>query len=202
VRLSDGSFIHADRFVFACGPWLPKVFPGLLGRRMQITRQEVFFIGTPAGSNEFAPPRMPVWIEAASSGVFYGMPVIEQRGFKIASDQRGAAMDPDTQDRMPTATLREAALRYVARRFPHLAGQPIVESRVCQYENSPDGNLWIDRHPQHGNVWILGGGSGHAFKHGPVIGAYAADRVADREHAIHPLLRFDREHGAEPSTLK
>jgi glycine/D-amino acid oxidase-like deaminating enzyme len=140
----------------------------------------VFFIGPPKGSDAFQVPHMPVWIEASSPEVFYGLPVVEHRGFKIASDLRGAAVDPDTQDRSPTPALRDAALRYVAKRFPALRGQPVVESRVCQYENSLDGDFFIDRHPEHPNIWIVGGGSGHAFKHGPIIGNYVADQLTSR----------------------
>jgi glycine/D-amino acid oxidase-like deaminating enzyme len=66
---------------------------------------------------------------------------------------------------------------YVAERFPALRDSPIVESRVCQYENTSSGDFLIDRHPAFDNVWIAGGGSGRGFKHGPAIGEYVAARV-------------------------
>lgn len=67
-------------------------------------------------------------------------------------------------------------------RFPYLidlplANAPLLESRVCQYENSTDHNFILDRHPGAENVWIVGGGSGHGFKHGPVIGEMVTDAV-------------------------
>jgi glycine/D-amino acid oxidase-like deaminating enzyme len=58
-----------------------------------------------------------------------------------------------------------------------LANAPIVDSRVCQYENTSNGDFIIDRHPGFDNVWIAGGGSGHGFKHGPAVGEYTAARV-------------------------
>ena len=64
---------------------------------------------------------------------------------------------------------------YLARRFPDLAEAPIVETRVCQYENSSNGDLLIDFHPRWRNVLLVGAGSGHGFKHGPAVGRYAAD---------------------------
>jgi glycine/D-amino acid oxidase-like deaminating enzyme len=63
------------------------------------------------------------------------------------------------------------------RRFPGLRGAPLNEARVCQYENSANGDLLIDRHPDRPNVVLVGAGSGHGFKHGPAVGAYAAKLV-------------------------
>jgi glycine/D-amino acid oxidase-like deaminating enzyme len=56
-----------------------------------------------------------------------------------------------------------------------MAGRPLSESRVCQYENSSNGDFLIDRHPDFENVTLVGAGSGHGFKHGPAVGAYAAE---------------------------
>ena len=70
-----------------------------------------------------------------------------------------------------------SARAYLRMRFPALANAPLVESRVCQYENSTDHNFILDRHPGAENVWIVGGGSGHGFKHGPVIGEMVTDAV-------------------------
>ena len=70
-----------------------------------------------------------------------------------------------------------AARAYLRMRFPAMADAPLLESRVCQYENSTDHNFILDRHPEAENVWIVGGGSGHGFKHGPVMGEMVADAV-------------------------
>ena len=105
------------------------------------------------------------------------MPGNERRGVKVASDDAGPAMDPTTANRVASLAGARGARRFVRRRFPELAKQPIVETRVCQYEFSPDGNFLVDRHPAASNVWIVGGGSGHGFKMGPALGEYVSRLV-------------------------
>jgi glycine/D-amino acid oxidase-like deaminating enzyme len=180
VRTVGGETLRADRYVFACGPWLPKLFPALLGARIFPTRQEVFFFAPPSGDRSFQPHALPGWADFNDGDIFYGFPDLEARGFKIAHDAHGERFDPDTGDRRPSAAGFEAVRAYLARRFPSLAGQPLTEARICQYENSSNGDLLIDRHPGWPNAVLLGAGSGHGFKHGPAVGRYAADLVAGR----------------------
>jgi len=177
VRTASGESIPADAFVFACGPWLPKVFPELLGNRIFPTRQEVIFFGPPAGDESFSPPKMPVWIDFSDNLGFYGFPNIDNRGFKVAFDKHGPPADPDNMERILGEDKLREARRYVAQRFPALRNAPVIESRICQYENTSNGDFLIDRHPSWDNVWLVGGGSGHGFKHGPAVGEYASERV-------------------------
>jgi len=176
ISASDGSGIRAGTFVFACGAWLPKLFPELLGARIFPTRQEVFFFGTPPGDERFAPPRMPTWIDFGAE--IYGLPDLEGRGFKVAPDRHGAPIDPDTDERLVTAESATRIRVFLGRRFPALAAAPLLETRVCQYENTSNGDFLIDRHSDAHNVWLVGGGSGHGFKHGPAVGEYVAERLA------------------------
>lgn len=169
--------ISADSYVFACGAWLGKVLPDILGERIFPTRQEVFFFGIPPGDTRFEPPQMPVWIDFGDDRGMYGFPDLEGRGFKVAFDLHGPAFDPDDGTRFASPAKLEAARKYVSERFPALAKSPIIGSRVCQYENTSNGDFLIDRHPAFENVWIAGGGSGHGFKHGPAVGEYTAARV-------------------------
>jgi sarcosine oxidase len=173
----DGSTISAGAFVFACGPWLPKLFPELLEERIFPTRQEVFYFGPPPGDGRFAPPAMPVWVDFAEE--IYGLPDIESKGFKVAPDRHGPPFDPDTGERVVSPEGLAGVREFVARRFPALKDAPLVASEVCQYENSSNGDFLIDRHPDFDDVWLVGGGSGHGFKHGPAVGEYVAARVAD-----------------------
>jgi len=83
--------------------------------------------------------------------------------------------------------LASATREVLARRFPALTAAPLVESRVCQYENSPDGHLILDRHPQAENLWLAGGGSGHGFKLAPVVGEHVAALVRGEAR---PLPQF------------
>ena len=186
VSTADGATLSAERIVFACGPWLPKLFPQLLGSRIFPTRQEVFFFAPPAGDRHFEPAQFPGWADFNNGDIYYGFPDLEGRGFKVAHDKHGPAIDPDVGDRQLTPTELADVRAYMDRRFPALKGRPLVESRVCQYENSSNGDLLIDRHPQWSNVWLVGAGSGHGFKHGPAVGRLAADLVTGKRAATEP----------------
>ena len=175
MNLSDGTRLTPGTLVFACGPWLPTLFPDLLGPLLRTTRQEVFFFGTPAGDRHFAPPAMPAWIDFQEGA--YGLPDIEGRGAKVGLTALGRAFDPDRGDRMPSAEGLAAARGLAATRVPALRDAPLLEARICQYTNTPSGDLLIDKHPDHDHVWLVGGGSGHGFKLGPAVGAYVASRV-------------------------
>ena len=170
IMTTTGDTLTAGAFVFACGPWLPQVFPELLAPRIFPTRQEVYFFAPPAGSAAFAAPAMPAWLHHPD--LVYGLPDLESRGFKLSIDRHGPAFDPDAGSRLPSSEGLAEARAYLARRFPALAHATLNESRVCQYENTANGDFIIDRHPQCDNVYIVGGGSGHGFKHGPAVGAY------------------------------
>ena len=173
VRLDDGSRLAADTFVFACGPWLPKLFPALLAPRIQVPGRDVLYFGLPAGDQRLAFPNFPNYSEER----YYGFASIDGRGFKVCPTTGTNNFDPDVDERIISATEVRRARAYLAQRFPSLAGQPITESRVCQLENTADEHFIIDRHPEMANVMIAGGGSGHGFKHGPVIGRYIAQRA-------------------------
>jgi sarcosine oxidase len=175
IVTTNGERFSASTFVFACGPWLPKVFPELLGERIFPSRQEVFFFGVPPGDLRFAAPAMPTWLKLKDE--FYGMPDIENRGFKVAFDRHGPKADPDTQSRVASSEALAVAKEYLARRFPAMRDAPVLETRACQYENTSSGDFLIDKHPELDNVWLVGGGSGHGFKHGPSLGQYVAARV-------------------------
>ncbi len=176
IRTVSGEEIRAGHFVFACGPWLPKLFPELLEDLIYVTRQEVVFLGVPPGDDSFNRGVMPAWIDF--NDLVYGLPNVDGRGFKIAIDAHGAEFDPDRGERVVSDDGLKAVREYVARRVPRLANAPVMETRVCQYENTSNGDFLIDRHPAFENVWLVGGGSGHGFKHGPVVGEYVAQMIA------------------------
>ena len=177
VKTDSGVELKAGQFFFACGSWLPKIFPRVLDGRIRPTRQEVFYFGVPAGERRFSPPAMPVWIDFSDELGAYSIPEIDGRGFKLAFDRHGEEFDPDQGNRIVTGV--EEARQFVAERFPPLAGAPVVESRVCQYENTSSGDFLIDRHPEFPNMWLVGRGSGHGFKHGPAVGEYVARMAGD-----------------------
>ena len=186
VEAMGGARFDADQFVFACGPWLGQIFPELLATRIFPTRQEVFFFAPPAGSDAYAPGRLPGWADFNGGDIYYGFPDLEGRGFKIAHDAHGAPMDPDTGDRTPSTQALADVRAFMARRFPALADRPLSEARVCQYENSSNGDFLIDFHPRMTNVLLVGGGSGHGFKHGPEVGRLAAELVSGEGRQSEP----------------
>jgi glycine/D-amino acid oxidase-like deaminating enzyme len=160
--------------------------PGLLTGRITPTRQEVYHFGAAAGDTRFAPPALPVWADFNGGDMVYGMPDLEGQGFKLAFDAHGPTIDPDTQDRQVGAAGVARARSYLAERFPGLAGAPLVHARVCQYENSCNGDFLLDRLPGHARVWLVGAGSGHGFKHGPAVGARVRDHLLDEALPIEP----------------
>ena len=176
ISTTTSQEIVAGKFIFACGPWLPKLFPELLGGLIHVTRQEVFFLGVPAGDDRFNSPDMPTWMDI--NELIYCLPNLDNRGFKIAIDKHGPQFDPDTGDRIVNPESINAVRAYLSRRVPLLADAPVVESRVCQYENTSNGDFLIDRHPRFENAWLVGGGSGHGFKHGPAVGEHVASLIS------------------------
>jgi glycine/D-amino acid oxidase-like deaminating enzyme len=171
-----GDRLAAGAFLFACGPWLPKLFPGQLDGYIALRRSEVFYVGSPAGDDRFSWRRLPNMWESrvgayAMSDIDYGYKVVPSFGVPI---------DPDTDDRVASAYQLRKVRAYLERRIPGLVGQPVVASRVCALENSNNHHFIIDTHPEFANAWIVGAGSGHAFKMGPMLGDYVSERMLGR----------------------
>jgi len=192
VALSTGQRAAAHTFVFACGPWLPKVFPSVMGNKLATPRRVVFFYGTPPGDERFTYPNFPTW----SIDDAYGFPSIEGKGFKVAPTFARVIVDPDTQEHTLTGEEVEKGREFVAKWFPALAHQPLVDSKVCQREDSVDEHFIVCRHPELSNVWLVGGGSGHGYKHGIMLGEYVANRVAGRDKNPELAATFRLKDGA------
>jgi sarcosine oxidase len=173
--LVDGTTVEADAVVFAAGPWLARLLGPLPGLELSVPQQEIIYFATPPGDDRFDAANHPIWIDY--DGAFYGIPSVERRGFKVAPDWPGPIVDPDRQERRLSDERVDAARAYLARRFPAMAGQPVAEGRVCQYELTPDTHFIVDRHPSMADAWVVGGGSGHGFKHGPALGEYLSALV-------------------------
>jgi glycine/D-amino acid oxidase-like deaminating enzyme len=163
VVLDDGRRLAGDRVVWACGAWLAGLFPELV--ELRVTHQDVFYFG--AGP-EWATPDVPGWVDY--DGAAYGLGDLDGRGVKVAPDSEGPAMDLEGEDRVAVPAHEAQARDYLARRFPGLAQAPLVGHRTCQYELTADTHFLVAPHPEHdGRVWLVGGGSGHGFKHGPAL---------------------------------
>lgn len=177
VTTSTGQRVGAQTFVFACGPWLPKVFPSVMKGKLETPRRVVFFYGTPPGDERFAYPNFPTW----SVDNAYGFPSIEGKGFKMAPTFDRLLVDPDTQEHAPTADELRKGRAFAAKWFPALANQPLVDCKICQREDSIDEHFIVQQHPELNNVWLVGGGSGHGYKHGIMLGDYVARRVVGKD---------------------
>ncbi len=161
-----------------------------VGDKIRATKQEVFFFGTPAADDRFLEEKLPAWADHRDRFI-YGIPGNDGRGFKIADDTRGPEFDPTTGERVVSAENLQRMREYLGFRFPALKDAPLIETRVCPYENTPDNHFIIDRHPAADNLWLVGGGSGHGFKHGPALGEMLATLILEGRDAD-PLFRLDR----------
>ena len=202
VVLEGGSRLEADAFVFACGAWLPDLFPAAIGELITPHRQDVIHFAVPRDDRDYSPPAMPVWIDFAGS--FYGFPSLNGQSMKACPDWLGPNERCDDSERVCADASIDAARQVLRRRFPALADQPVVRTWTCFYEVTPDANFVIDRHPRLGDTWIAGGGTGHAFKHGPVMGEYLSALVSDDAAAARELAPPDdrfaiRARAASPS---
>jgi len=174
ITIDPGESLSAGSFVFACGPWFPKVFPELMGKRLRIPMGHVFYFGVPAGDNRFSFPNMPSYGVPGCTG----WPALgrDHRGFRVRTGGR-PPQDPDESDRWIDKEFHERPREVLQNHFPDLVGAPILETRACHYESSVDRNWIIDTHPDYSNLWLAGGGSAEGFKFGPVLGEYIAQRV-------------------------
>ncbi len=192
LKLSNGEVMQSDLQLFACGSWLGQVFPDLLRDKITCSKQEAYYFGVPS-ENSKAYDQLPAWIDLDGSDFYYGIPGNASRGFKIGVDKRGEAFDPTHGERVYNPEVLSKARQFIGHRFPGLKNAPLTESRVCPYENSPDGNFILGSHPENDRIWILGGGSGHGFKHGPALGQLVADYFL-KGGLIHPMLLLDKGH--------
>lgn len=174
LLLSNGNKIKGEAYLFACGSWMGKLFPDVLKNIITCTKQEVYYFGAPP-ENSYAFEDLPAWIDVDGKDFYYGIPGNAHRGFKIGVDIRGEPFDPTAGERTLTPGALEGARKFIGHRFPKLKDAPLLEHRVCPYENSPDGNFIFDLLPESDNVFLLGGGSGHGFKHGPAIGELVSE---------------------------
>jgi glycine/D-amino acid oxidase-like deaminating enzyme len=165
-----GERYTADVVIWACGAWLGKLFPRWAP--IIATRQMVFYWDVdPAWSSG------PAWIDPQAE--VYGMPDLDGLGLKAQSDLQGATVDPDAPRDFDTCAQHTTAA-YLGRRFPALAGTPLLRGHAMHYELTPDANFRVGPIPESPDTWLVGGGSGHGFKHGPALGEYVADVLEAR----------------------
>ncbi len=197
IALSSGETLRAEKFVFACGPWLWKLFPEFLRTRLRTPMGTVYYYGTPIGDNRWVAPNMPSFNFPGITG-WPALPN-DARGFRVRGGG-GTQTDPDTSQRWIDPSNFSRPRQFLIDRFPLLIDAPLLETRSCHYELSVTRNFYIDTHPEWSNVWIAGGGSAEGFKFGPVVGDYTARRVMgiEGDPAIAKAFRIPKEEFEEP----
>ena len=187
IALDSGETLSAGNFIFACGPWFPKIFPDLMGKRLRISMGHVFYFSVPPGDRRFTYPYMPSYGVPGCTG-WPALPV-DHRGFRVRTGGRPPD-DPDTSDRWVPPEYHGRPREILQRHFPDLANAVINETRACHYESSVDRNFIIDKYPGLDNVWLAGGGSAEGFKFGPILGDYIANRVVGVDQEPHLADQF------------
>ena len=197
IALSSGETLKAEKFVFACGPWLWKLFPEFLRTRLRTPMGNVYYYGTPIGDNRWVAPNMPSFNFPGITG-WPALPN-DARGFRVRVGG-GTQTDPDTSQRWIDPSNFSRPRQFLIDRFPLLIDAPLLETRSCHYELSVTRNFYIDTHPEWSNVWIAGGGSAEGFKFGPVVGDYTARRVMgiEGDPAVAKAFRIPKEEFEEP----
>ncbi len=196
LTLTPDENISAGSYVFALGPWYPKIFPELMANRLRISMGHVVYFRTPPGDNSYSWPNMPSYNFPGVTGWPALTP--DSRGFRVRAGGKGPA-DPDTSIRWLTEEEKERPRKILEERFPGLADAPVNETRACHYESGVGGNFFIDHHPDYEDVWFVGGGSAEGFKFGPMVGEYSAGRILGTENDPDLIEAFRlREEEFEP----
>jgi sarcosine oxidase len=195
ITLGDGRKLEADSFIFACGPWLTRLFPELT-KKLKVTRALEIFYSSPPTLSDLMENRLPTWMDRDLDGPFrsFGVPGSSYRGFKIGLTppaDNNVTDRFDTYDRVVKPEELAIVQKVIAMRFPKLVGQPVIEQRVCQYTLTPDTDLILDQHPQASNLWVMGGDSGHGYKLGASFGEMAASAVLG-EAKVNSLFALKR----------
>ena len=167
----NGKLLEADLIVIATGPWMAEMFPKTIKPLSTIIGINVLYTSTPDGSEMFDQNRMPCWIDHGEGS--FGLSSVEGSGVKAAvviPDK----IDLDNDERLIRKKALSRTRAYIDKRLPGLSGQRVVDSKFNQIILTPDTHFIIDFHPQHENLLLAGGCSGHLFKHGPVFGEFAA----------------------------
>jgi glycine/D-amino acid oxidase-like deaminating enzyme len=192
----DGKALQADVVVVATGAWLGEMYRRTIRPIADIVRQNIIYTSTPEGSTAFDHTSMPCWVDHGYGA--YGIPSINGSGVKAAIAWTDAIIDLDDDERIVDQATFTRTRQYIHHRFPDLVGERAVDQKACQIAMTPDTHFIIDHHPEHKDVLLIGGCSGHLFKHGPVLGDFAAG-VALREYGTAPRFKINKRTGLSMS---
>src|SRR5262249_2864604 len=109
-------------------------------------------------------------------GHFYGLPIHGIPGFKLAKFFFGDVVDPAKPVLEPQRQEEEVLRVFLRRYFPKAEG-PVMTLGATFFENTPDRDFIIDRLPEHQNLWLAVGLSGHGYKYCSALGEVMVDLV-------------------------
>ena len=192
VTTRKGTY-QADRLVVTAGAWAPKLVPELAD--LAVPERQVLAWLQPTVPERFDAENFPVFVHAAEDGHYYGFPRHDVPGFKFGKfNHLEETVDPDAMDREPRPDDEELLRAYARRCFPDGAG-PTMKLATCMFTNTPDQHFILDALPDHPQITIGAGFSGHGFKFASVIGEVLADLAVDgrTDHHVDPfrLSRFE-----------
>lgn len=176
VRTRAGNTFHAEHVVVASGAWTALLVPEL-APVLKVTGHPVFHL-KPANPALFTPPNFVVFTADIARTGWYGFPLHpREHVVKLAHHGAGQVLHPDKDERVVTHKDVERLRAFLLATFPALSDAPLVYTRRCLYVDTPDGDFWIDRHPQRSGLTVASGDNGHGFKFAPILGGLIADAV-------------------------
>jgi glycine/D-amino acid oxidase-like deaminating enzyme len=177
VRTASGTEVRADTVVVCAGAWTPTLLPWLHDRLHAVAQPVLHFrVHDPAALRG---PGFPPWTADIAGSGWYGFPALPDGRVKVGHHGPGLRVHPDARGEVADEHV-DRARAFLREAIPALAGAPLVERRICLYCDTPDGDFLIDADPDREGLIVAGGGSGHAFKFAPVLGALVADAAEGR----------------------
>jgi glycine/D-amino acid oxidase-like deaminating enzyme len=174
IDAADGETIAADHVLVAAGAWTPTLLPHLADVMWATGHPVLHF--QPANADRYRAPRFAVWAADIGTTGWYGFPAIADGRLKIGNHGPGIRIDPRAPRQVPAGW--EARTRdFLSGTIPDLAAAPLVETRLCLYCDTWDGNFWIDHDPEREGLIVAAGDSGHGFKFAPLLGRLIADVI-------------------------
>jgi sarcosine oxidase len=190
VRTQSGNYA-ADRLVISAGAWAGRTLAEL---HLPLTvRRQVTSWHATVDDSLFHQDRFPVYRAQVPEGIFYGFPVIDGNGHKVARSDSGTDISgPAALDRVLSPDDEAKCRPFLDRYLPAVTG-PVRSSSVCMYTMTPDKQFILDRHPRHPNVVIASGFSGHGFKFASVVGEIMADLATEGRTSLPiDIFKIDR----------
>ncbi|WP_226035168.1 N-methyl-L-tryptophan oxidase [Aquibacillus saliphilus] len=158
-----------DSLIVTAGSGTPKIL-SLIGLESPLQVVRKTFSWFDSDESIYSAENFPAFAFDLPTETYYGFPGANGSGVKIGRNDGGYPIsDPnklkefgnyqeDKQD------VIDFSSKYLSDVKDHSIG------KTCTYTNTPDGNFIIDKHPNHNNVLIACGFSGHGFKFSSVIG--------------------------------